>query len=219
MHAHTHRERHSPSTNVHENIHTCTHTHTHTPHTDLALVQSTQSGHLLLKVVDAALFGQCELVLHQGKDTLGSRWKDTTCHNYCRKGAGQQNVTSYLHQQQRFSDGVVMSKLWQFHFDACTSNASYYENSESQQKSAYAHGRYVTVFQNMQGMHIEHVIKQRGAGCIECTQTNQFAWHTVGVQNPVKQHYTYTKYWAISRVHKRLMYSWWYGCETWVHLC
>ena len=41
------------------------HTHTGTL-TDLALVQSTQSGHLLLEVVDAALLGQLELVLHQG---------------------------------------------------------------------------------------------------------------------------------------------------------
>ena len=43
------------------------HTHTDTL-TDLALVQSTQSGHLLLEVVDAALLGQLELVLHQGRE-------------------------------------------------------------------------------------------------------------------------------------------------------
>ena len=44
--------------------------HTHTPRTDLALVQSAQSGHLLLEVVDAALLGQLELVLHQGKEQI-----------------------------------------------------------------------------------------------------------------------------------------------------
>ena len=46
---------------------------THSPphiRTYLALVQSTQSGHLLLEVVDAALFGQLELVLHQGREEI-----------------------------------------------------------------------------------------------------------------------------------------------------